>query len=451
MAVQQRTGINTRHIWYPETTVDVDPGAPVGYVLPQAATDTVLAAAPQNEALVYTGDGNAPGVVLGETTVSGNIMMGLEYTTLGNLIKALFGSSAAPVTTNTTNYVHFFPFSPSTPLSGQLQKESLEPTIQYVRNRAIRVDTLRFPLPTQGPAQVEGVFMGYGDEVQADLAGTKNNNGYLASSVFNAMVTLGGTRLATVTGATPEMGRKLSRASVVANQGIAGSVNAGLFRAFGPISLLFDTTNNLTFYNQAINQTQLALEFVWANQIFGLETQFMYVKIPFVLFERKGFPVGGETGISITQNFKAIYNNAFYDNGLGCVSKLGTGGPPQTFSFVTGVSDKLGFKVDGGATLTATLTGGSPQTVAQIIASIGATFTGATVDAFPGNVSGAGATAGGRLRVRTNSTVAAGSIQCDTSVAQTASTILGFDNTVRANKAPQSAFVYVYNQQSTQY
>jgi len=440
----QRTGISSRIIYYPETTPDTDPGSPVGYVLPIDSADSAMSAAPLQEAPVYMGNaGEAPSTVPGETTFSGATNLGLEFLTIGYILKALFGSSAAAVATG-GKQMHYFPFA-APMLSGQLQKEWAEPTAQYMRNRGVYVDTLTLPVATSGAQKANVTWMGFGDEVQTtDLAGTKTNNGYNATSSFYGQFTYqGGSPLATVVNFSPALTRKPSRQSVAFNAGIAGGINTGMFRTTGPLQLLFDTTSNLNVYNDAINAVPLLLECVWADQVLSSVGAFLYLAITRAISERHAPSVGGEPGLTFQQNFRSTFDSTASQLAPFALSGLGP------FNVVVATSDALGIKIDGGSTQVVTLTPGAARTAAQIVANINSLpLVGGTAELFPGNPAGA---LGQRFRIKSATKGVTGSVQIDTTTTHSAHTVLGLDATVRAGKAAQSVHAFLFNNQSAQY
>lgn len=422
-------------------------GVPQGFILPIDGPDTFFSTAPLQEAPVFMGPpGEAPDEVPGEINASGVTGLGLEFNIIGFLLKAFFGSSVAPVAT-AGGFLHYFPLV-APPSTVQLQKEWLDGTPQYMRNKGVYLDTLTLPTSTSGAQKAQPNWMGYGDELNtatdgsaANLGGTKTNLGYAATSSFYGSLYYNGVSLATVVSFPPALTRKISRQSVAYNGGIAGALNAGLVRASGPLELMYTTSRNLQDYDDAIQGRKLPIEVVWADQRLQSVGAFLYLALPQVTMERRGPAVGGEVGFTFPQTFKLRFDltnsalAAFILSGLG------------PFTFVGGTSDTLGVKIDGGSTQPISMVTSGPQTAAQVAATINGTLTGGVAEVFPGSAAGVG----GRLRIKSNTKGPNGSVQVITGTTHSAHTVLGFDGVTRAGKAATSMHAFLFNGRNLQY
>lgn len=422
-------------------------GAPQGFILPIDGPDTFFSTAPLQEAPVFMGPpGEAPSTVPGEIGAAGATNMGLEFLISGFLLKAFMGSSTAPVAT-AGGQLHYFPLA-APPGTVQLQKEWLDGVAQYLRNKGVYLDTLTLPTSTSGAQKLQPSWMGYGDELNtatdgsaANLGGTKTNLGYSATSSFYGSLYYKGTSLATVVSFPPALSRKISRQSVAYNGGIAGALNAGLVRAQGALELMYTTSRNLQDYDDAIQGTPLSLEVVWADKRLASVGAFLYLALPQVIMERRGPAVGGEVGFTFPQNFRLVFDQTASALAAFILSGLGP------YTFVAATSDTLGVKIDGGSTQPISMVTGSPQTAAQVVATINGTLTGGVAEVFPGSAAGVG----GRFRIKSNTKGAGGSVQVITGTTHSAHTVLGFDGVTRAGKAATSMHAFLFNSRNLQY
>lgn len=422
-------------------------GAPEGFILPNSAADSFFSTAPLQEAPVFMGPpGEAPDTVPGEINAGGQISLGLEFNIIGFLLKAFFGNSVAPVAT-AGGFLHYFPLA-SPPATGQIQKEWLEGTPQYLRNKGVYIDTLTLPTSTSGAQKATLSPMGYGDELNtatdgsaANLGGTKSNLGYSATSSFFGALYYNGVSLATVVNFPPALSRKIARQSVAFNGGIAGALNAGLVRAQGQLELCYTTSRNLQDYDDAIQASKLPIEVVWADARLQSIGAFLYLALPVCTMERRGPAVGGEAGFTFPQNFRLRFDQTLSQLAAFILSGNGP------FTFAAGVSDTLGLKIDGGGTQTFSMVTSGPQTAKQVCATINATITGGVAEVFPGSATGVG----GRFRIKSNTKGTSGSVQVITGTTHSAHTVLGFDGVTRAGKAATSMHAFLFNGRNLQY
>jgi hypothetical protein len=373
----QRIGTASKLIAYLEDTYDADPGSPVGYVIPLSQLSAFNDSQARVEVPAYTGSREAASSVLGIIESKGDFETNMEFEAIGVILKAFVGNSG--YAHDSGSHIHNF-LSGFTPGSLQLQKVWTEPTAQFIRHRGVRVDSMAFTYQPQGPSKYKPSFMGLGDIAQTDLSGTVNSPCFQAVSYFNGFLKLDGTTLATVTAFDVTLANQLSRQEVAFNGGVAGAVNAGLNKLTGNLSLLFDTTDNLTFYNETVADHQFTLECLWADQggsSLASATKWLRMRFPKVKIMRPSINVGGNAGL-----VQACQYMIEFDCSSGFEAfVLGTVKGPYTITM--GSNDQLKVVIDGGSPQTVTI---PPATYADAVALAAAvpTITGATVDAFNG-------------------------------------------------------------------
>lgn len=461
-----RKGSRSRVILYPETTLGVDPGSPVGVVLPlNASTAGVSPTQARLDAPVWMGNRLPFSSILGMKTATGSYPIGLEFLTFGTILKMFCGASVAPVNLAggaSGVYAHYFQMLGNDPLPFQLQHEYLEaggssqfsgvPAIK--RSRGCRANNMRFSFSPSGPVVYNFDAMGIGDEAFTDLGGTKTDNGYTGKSYFNGMLVKktpafpAGQVIAHCTGFNWNPGNNLSRVDVAFNDGLATDEIAGNSSLTGDLTLLFRTDEDLQFYNEALNDNICSLVCVWADLPLDQCTSFLEITIPLVKFSRGPINVGGAAALSLQQTFRGEY-----DPTAAGQCALAPFVLTKAFATPSGITvpspSNLGFKIDGGGTVTKALTPGSNYTPLSLLTDLSASggISGATIDGYPQKASGAY----NHVRVRSNTKGPTGSVQVDTTVANSAHALFGFNNTSYVGKAPDWMHVWLLNSQSTQY
>jgi len=438
----QRQGTGTRAIWYPETTEGTDPGSPLGFVLPLAERASFGPSQNMIDAPVFDGTMLPGDVIPGLITAQGGLPLGLEFTTIGHLLFALFGKTdgyARPGSSTLHEWNVPTAFGASAG-SGQVQYEYGPATIQYLRYKYARINSLGFEFAPEGQARASVDIMGSGDEAQTDLAGTKTDNGYSAASYFNGKLLSDDTSIAgLVTAFGLNFMANLSRQDSVLNSGIAASINFGKLTFGGYLELMMQKAgsspaSDLTFYNKAVNQTRVKLECVWSDLPPASATKWLRVIITRALFGRAVPAPGGPNGVVLRQSFKAPNDSSAKTK----AELFGTVAGP--YAITLGVNDKLSVKKDGAAGTVVTLTAGAARTATQIAAEIDAALTGVDSEEFMGRVMIRHATAG-----------SASSVAIDTAEPNSAHTTLGMNSTVRTGKDNCPILVQLFNGKSTDY
>lgn len=433
----QRQGVNTRQKYYREldTAPGVDPGSPVGYILHLAdeagfGTSDKLIDAPR-----FVGNRDPDDVINGNITADGENPYALEFRTFPRLLKDGFGASgySRPGGASTTLHRLVPPPAGGIMGSGQLQDESLETPVLFTRNKGVRIGGVNISYAQEGVGRYGMPFMGVGDEVYTDLGGTVVDEGYSAVSYFNGSAKLNGFFLVGMSEFSIALDFGLSRQDAAFRAGIAAAINYGKISAKGKLGLTFNTSgsapeNDLNFYNMAVTQTAIPLEIVWANNPIELATMWCRIVLPGVRFSRKGFRPGGAMGKIITQDYSA-------KNGDIAAEKFNTVIGPN---IVLTTANKLGIKINGGATVPVTLgTASTTITVTQAVAAINAVAgfnTLATAEVWHG-----------RIMLRTIGKGSAFSLQIDTAQADSAHTILGFDGVAEIGISDKAMKFEFYN------
>lgn len=438
-SIPQRQGIKTRQIFYPERSgFGIDPSPAVGYLMPLAdeagfGTSDSLVRAP-----IFKGTRKPDGVVNGMITAEGENPYGMEFRTFPRVLREFFGVGGyvRPGGGSTSLHKMFIPIDPDAEMgSCQIQEESRETPTQYIRNRGVRPGTINLSYANEGVARWGGGFMGSGDEVRTNLGGTVNDEGYKAVSYFNGHARLNGYYLVGMTDFSLSLDGGLSRADAAFRGGVAASINYGAINVTGRLGLMFSTAgsapeNNLNFYDMAVNQTPVPLEVMYTDAPPAISDSWCRIILAATRFSRRGFRPGGAAGKLITQDYQLI-DDASADI---AAEKFSINRGPYTLT----TNNKLGIKVNGGATIPITLgTASTTITLAAAIAAINAnvTFSNlAIAEEF-----------NGRIMLRTIGKGSNYSIQIDTAQTDSAHSILGFDGVAFTGYSDTPLLIEFYN------
>jgi hypothetical protein len=417
--VQQRIGPFSGARWYPETSPGVDPGSPVGYLLPLRAASSFQVKQGTVSVPVFNESMLPYGRMYTGITGTGTLPLNLELLTIPYLLKAMFGVAGYVKTTLVTGALHDF-FIPSgivTPLTGQIQQEFMEATAQYLRARYVRPNGFKMAFAASGPATMDWDFVGSGDSATTDLAGSKLNNGLAPINYFNGAAGINGINVVGMAGFSLNATAGVNATMTAFNGGVAGSVNPGTINTSGNAEITFATTAgggveaDLTFYNYAANQQIIPLDCLWADKPLALMTSFMRVVQPSVMFDRASPVAGGPNALTVNQPYNLI--NDVTASKI-AADQFGTVLGPYNIS---GTNNQFKYNIDGTGAVVYALTTGATRTVAQIVTELNAdpTFSGkAVADAF-----------GGYLRVTSKTKGTTSSVQMVT-VASDSNATLGF-------------------------
>jgi hypothetical protein len=448
----QRQGHWSRLILYPESTYNSDTGITTGYLLPLVDQSGFGDSADPIQVPIYDGTmlpfDDIPGLIM----AGGSLPLGLEYETLGHIMKAFFSANGyVRPGGGTTSLHHFFipTIAGSEPGSFQLQNEFTQSTALFHRGRGVRPAAINYQGEISGFGRLGIDVLGSGSMVQTDLAGTKTDNGFQASNYFDGRMTYrvaGGTRytLADITGFRCRIFNNASRQEAFFNNGIASGVNTSNINVEGALALAMKANeaaagpaNDLNFYNNAVNRDTIEIDLVVANGPLATCTKYKRYQFTVVRFFRMAPKPGGGAGIVYEQAFRIVRdatNAKTYGEYVG----------PTLGTYNIGAATfNLGVKVNGGATITTALTQGAARTVTQVVADLnanGALTAVADIEEFCG-----------RVRISSKTKGSTSSIQIDTGVATPAHAAFGFDGVARSGRDNCPVLIHLFNSRTTDF
>ena len=428
-----RVGYASRLLYTPETAYGADPGSPVSHIVPLAEATGYSDSSDPVTAPIYMGDGLLPyDVVSGLIMAGGTIPMDLEYEFIGYPLKSFFGTDGYAHVASTKQH-DFFIATTTGATSGpsfQLQKEWLEGTDVYLRGKGNKISSLAWEGASSGYARWAMDVIGNGDMVQTDIAGTKTDNGFAASSYTDGQLrykSSDGTwfTLTDVAGLRCRLFNGASRREAFYNGGKAAMVNTFKINGEGELSLPMlvagtGPTADLNFYNDAVDADEVFIDTVQANAPLssGNATKFIRYRFQALRLIRQSPRVGGDGEITYQQRFILRRSDNAKVAGEYIFPTAGTYNIGAT-------TNKIGIKVDGGATIEATLTQGAARTATQVAAEIDAAVAGITADVYLGRY----------VRIYSDTTGSTSSVQIDTAVVNSGHALFGLDGTARAGRS----------------
>jgi hypothetical protein len=437
-AVPQRVGAYTRIVFYPETAYGADPGSPLGYVLPLAGESGFEITQPLVGVPVFKADRLPDENTYGDISAQGPIALNLDFMTLSRIFKELVGASGYSRPGGGSTSLHRFiaPSDFTGPGSCQIQSEQKQATAQFDRARGCRIGAIALRSGAEAAgATVDVNFMGNGDVVGTDLAGTVADEANNATSYFNGRIRLDDTLLVGLTNLTLNIDPMLSRQPAAFNDGIAAAINYGKFKISGSLGLIFgldgsNPENNKTFYNKAVNQADVKLECIWTDLPVGTQTMWHRFRTSQARFGRRSFKPGADGGLMITQDFDVRRGgNKFAAEAIGTTK--------DTFN-IGASTFNVGVKIDGGGTLTIALTQGAARTADQVVADLNADGPFSAVALAVNFLD--------QILIRSKGTGGSStSVQLDAAQVNNAHTVLGFDGTSRSGLSGVAWVLETYN------
>jgi hypothetical protein len=426
--VPQRKGISSQLIWIPELDgPDKDPTSVTAFSMPLSDKTSYKVHGDMSEAEIYDGTQLPPDLVDGNRMADGTVNLGLEYVFQGRLLKAAFGTNGYNQPEGSTGRLKEFTIPTtlgSSPMSGQIVRRSNEATAQLLRSTGNFVNTIHYPFATSGRATCEVNFMGSGREYRTLPAGftSVTNDGYSAMSYFNMQIVVNGYIVAGLTNFDDTIDFHASRQEVGANNGYAGGVNVGYIGAGGTLGVVWSTDgagieSNFNLLDLAENQTEFAIDCIYSDKPLNIATQWFRRRY-WVRVAKSTPDFGGNAGL--LQEAKWMLKRSA--NALWAAERFNDNLGPFTLN---GTNNVLAYKIDGAGAISTTLPTGSVTNAAAVTAlqANGALTAVADVDYWMG-----------RIRVTTKTKGSLGSVQCDTTVANSAHTILGLTNTIYTGK-----------------
>jgi hypothetical protein len=425
-----RLGKFTRAIAYREATPGSDAGITAGLVLQHRGDQEAKYVTKRTTSAVPLAKGNLrpDDQAYDPFDCSGPLNMWLDYRTAPFLVRGPFGATGYERIPLAVGSLHrmFIPSGVFIYDSFQIQYEYLQAAAKYWRERYSVIKSIGISHVGKGGVPMDVSFVGIGDPQQTDLAGTKTDNVYVATTSFNGTVimTFGGVQYVVSglrdfkwmldTGAVAE--------PVVLNAGKSAPPSVDAINASFDMSFLWNAGSagpdgDFILTNLAAAQTLLAMDVLYASLPTPTATEWMRILQPNNVVTGDPSGVGGKGGKVISASVKMVDRGA-------TIAAEAWGTTIGPYAITLGVNDKFSVKIDGGGTVTTTLTAGAARTSTQVVADLMAngTFTAvALADVF-----------NGRVRVTSKQISVSGSassVQFDTGVANNCAATLGFVST----------------------
>lgn len=382
------------------------------YVVPLSGPATVTGETPLEDVPLYRGLAETMDTVTGKARAAGDLPTNLDTRFSPHFWTLLFGRSAYSVTAFGTGfYRHRWGIGEG--LATNIQLDSLSPTtLSFVFENALS-GGFSMAAAAVGPATYTQRWTGTGEETAIQIDATPTVEPFRAMSSLNGQIILDNVVLdAVVTEFGQDFGTDLQSVDpyFYTYQTLTGY---GDIRDSGNLTVLYE---DRSLYDLALTEARPMLDCMYTNiPTASNPTEWVRFIRGATRLSRATPPHGGKGGMPQRFAFRGVPYDASNLAGIGgeIMSKVGP------FA-IAGTDVDLHFKIDGGSTITKTLTTGGARTAAQIVTDIGS-FTGGTADVFLG-----------RVRIKSNSKGAASSVQIVDAGANSAHDVMQFDLVARA-------------------
>ena len=294
-------GINSQLGLAYETAYGVTPASPNGYNIPINQSKITIS---QNRIDSTTIRGRRDQIqpAIGNTDVSGSIVVPIDQVGIGFWLQAMFGT---PTTTGSgAPYTHVFKVAKSQPSLVLEQQYPDIPTYEMFNGCKVNKFSFTYGDDTELTANID--IIGAKRTVSATpFDSTLNALSLQKFSNFQGTIEEGGSQLGIVTEASLYADFGLdSNSYTIGGNGYRTDLPEGILQVSGNIKVLFQDT---VLMNKAINNTKSSLKFKFTSGIHSL--QFFMEE---VIFQQTSPGIESEKGIHIHLPFKA-----FFDSGAG--------------------------------------------------------------------------------------------------------------------------------------
>lgn len=420
---------------YREASWGTDPpGATNEYLIP-VMNDGFVLRQPRTRGTFYDGELTSKGSYLEPIDASGPMTTSLDYFAVGYDLMDALGSTYY----TRVGGLHVWR-KMSNPLPHGIRKEFVQAPAIIHRYSGCVASSMRFAQAARGQQQYELSRIGKGGEFTTDIAAPtlldpteKNVHTYFNGSLTHDGVVLGNTALFDMM-----IDRHITPKEGVFFAGELAAYSIGVPEVSGNLGKIFSTEDGDAFYLLGKNETPSSIICLYANKPLSAgPTMFLRFIMPKVLFDRNAPPAGGETIPDQTQHFVAeVPASTVYYPGHAIGTLLG----PYA---ITAADNVVSVKAEGAAPVDTVLTNGAARTAAQIAAEL--TAAGPFAAAFTAK------DLNGRLEIATKGATSTSSIQWATATANSAHTVLGFDNTTWTGYPPSDLSVELFNTQTADY
>lgn len=237
--------------------------------------------------------------IRGNIDSNGDIVVPVDYTTFGYLLKACFG---APTTTGeTAPYVH--EYKPGDTQPSLVIEKGFQDIAQYMKYNGCKVSKLSLSVGGDGELTATLSFMGAKETISitsvssSPVVPTMDRLGH-----FNASLKIDGTAVAISTNMSLDIdfGLDGDTFAIGANGGRA-AINEGLLTIGGSITTFFE---NADYLNKAIAGTAVSIELILTSG-----ANVLSFLMPEVKFARKSPSIDGPAGIKQELAYNAFYKS----------------------------------------------------------------------------------------------------------------------------------------------
>lgn len=248
--------------------------------------------------------------ILGNIDTNGNIVVPVDYTIFGYLMRACFG----PPTTTGASAPYTHTYKPGDNQPSLVLEKGFPDIAQFIKYNGCKVSKLSLSVGGDGELTATLEFMGAKETIAVTSVVTTPVEPVLNRLVnFQAALKIDGTDVAIATNMTLDIDFGLDGDTyALGANGFRASVNEGLMTIGGNLTAFF---TDMTYINKAIAGTAVAIELTLTSG-----TNILKFTLPEVKFARKTPGIDGQAGIKQELSYNAFYKSNV--NGVAIVVAL---------------------------------------------------------------------------------------------------------------------------------
>lgn len=280
-----------------EETFGQDPAVATGYKMPFSSL-TLAASQNLTEPSTLTGNRNKVAPVHGNIDVSGKVTFPIDARYIGLWLKGVFG---APTTTGVGPYTHTF--TPGDSLPSMVIEKGFTDVGQYFKYNGVKINSLNLAVGGDGELTADVELVGKSESLNStEYDSSLNTYSFTRFSNFQVSVKEGGVTLADATECALSIENGLDDSIyTIGTGGERGEIPEGQVNVSGSLKVLFKDASLL---NKAINGTETNLDIIMTDGANSLT-----FTLPEVILERTSPGIDGPSGILLSLNFRAYYND----------------------------------------------------------------------------------------------------------------------------------------------
>lgn len=356
-------GFNERIQLGAETSFKTPPGSPPTFKLP-VINPSFKPAVQRFKSEALSGSAQPRVPIDGKIEMTGTFDLECNDKSLGPVCKAVFGPQADQGIA--TNFDHIFTLGT---LGSWFIEQQFVDISQYFVYKGVRFDKISFTFDPEGLMKASVSCMGASTTISASVFSTGTVTDVTLGtpiSYLTGSVNYKGVAFALAQQVKISVDRQMDKVKVIDGTNTLADLITKIAVVNGSLKALFQ---DATLFNDAIASSEVALEVLVPSATLGYGFK---VTMPTLKLMPNGPTTNGPGGLLTADLTFDAYGAASTSNMPGFMYTKGFPASGTAVTIVTGTNDVIVWKIDGGGSLTTTLTNGA-TTLASLNTQIGAT------------------------------------------------------------------------------